>query len=240
MTKIFLISCSFFFLEKVAKWSVPPPPPEGWHPLLWEMLDPPLMEMPNKEGLGRSPIIHPFFPPKAEWKWKDWTGGGSSISPSLGRQQAILPIFPKKFMKLKEFGYLGCARLPKLCVVPDIVEFVTSRFSHFYIAIAYSNSTFCGAWTPAKRAHPWGMHPHASLRSLKGTPPPPWIHQSSKRWAYYVVLRQRKSWLFYNKISHITTFTKKRLLQVLFLLWRDLDLNHNVLAVISDGSTRSI
>ena len=31
----------------------------------------------------------------------------------------------------------------------DIVEFVLGRFSHFNIAIAYSNSTFCGAWTPS-------------------------------------------------------------------------------------------
>ena len=32
---------------------------------------------------------------------------------------------------------------------PDIVKFVLGRFSHFNIAIAYSNSTFCGAWTPS-------------------------------------------------------------------------------------------
>ena len=56
--------------------------------------------------------------------------------------------------------------LLKFYCAPDIVEFVLGRFSHFYIAIAYSNSTFCGAWTPsfceptcklkisAKRAHP--------------------------------------------------------------------------------------
>ena len=29
------------------------------------------------------------------------------------------------------------------------MEFVLGRFSHFCIAIAYSNSTFCGAWTPS-------------------------------------------------------------------------------------------
>ena len=29
--------------------------------------------------------------------------------------------------------------------VRDIVEFVLGRFSHFNIAIAYSNSTLCGA-----------------------------------------------------------------------------------------------
>ena len=28
------------------------------------------------------------------------------------------------------------------------MEFVLGRFSHFNIAIAYSNSKFCGAWTP--------------------------------------------------------------------------------------------
>ena len=32
---------------------------------------------------------------------------------------------------------------------PDIVKFVLGRFSHFNIAIAYSNSTFCGVWTPS-------------------------------------------------------------------------------------------
>ena len=32
---------------------------------------------------------------------------------------------------------------------PGIVEFVLGRFSHFDIAIAYSNSKFCGAWTPS-------------------------------------------------------------------------------------------
>ena len=29
------------------------------------------------------------------------------------------------------------------------MEFVLGRFSHFYIAIAYSSSTFCGTWTPS-------------------------------------------------------------------------------------------
>ena len=44
--------------------------------------------------------------------------------------------------------------------VPDIVEFVLSRFSHFNITIAYSNSKCCGVFVSsfeisAKRAHPW-------------------------------------------------------------------------------------
>ena len=39
----------------------------------------------------------------------------------------------------------GVVILLKLCAAPDFVEFVLSRFSHFYIAIAYSNSTFCAA-----------------------------------------------------------------------------------------------
>ena len=43
----------------------------------------------------------------------------------------------------------GVLVLLKLYWAPDIVEFVLGRFSHFYIAIAYSNSTFCGAWTPS-------------------------------------------------------------------------------------------
>ena len=43
-------------------------------------------------------------------------------------------------------GVLG---LLKFYWAPDIVKFVLGRFSHFNIAIAYSNSTFCGAWTPS-------------------------------------------------------------------------------------------
>ena len=39
--------------------------------------------------------------------------------------------------------------LLKLYWAPDIVKFVLGRFSHFNIAIAYSNSTFCSAWTPS-------------------------------------------------------------------------------------------
>ena len=42
----------------------------------------------------------------------------------------------------------GVLVLLKFYWAPDIVEFVLGRFSHFNIAIAYSNSTFCGAWTP--------------------------------------------------------------------------------------------
>ena len=43
----------------------------------------------------------------------------------------------------------GVLVLPKLYWAPDFMEFVLGRFSHFNIAIAYSNSTFCGAWTPS-------------------------------------------------------------------------------------------
>ena len=43
----------------------------------------------------------------------------------------------------------GVLVLVKFYWAPDIVEFVLGRFSHFNIAIAYSNSIFCGAWTPS-------------------------------------------------------------------------------------------
>ena len=43
----------------------------------------------------------------------------------------------------------GVLVLLKFYWAPDIVEFVLGRFSHFNIAITYSNSTFCGAWTPS-------------------------------------------------------------------------------------------
>ena len=39
--------------------------------------------------------------------------------------------------------------LLKFYRAPDIVEFVLGKFSHFNIAIAYSNSKFCGARTPS-------------------------------------------------------------------------------------------
>ena len=45
--------------------------------------------------------------------------------------------------------FRGVLVLLKLYWAPDIVEFVLGRFSHFNIAITYSNSTFCGAWTPS-------------------------------------------------------------------------------------------
>ena len=43
----------------------------------------------------------------------------------------------------------GVLVLLKFYWAPDIVKFVLGRFSHFNIAITYSNSTFCGAWTPS-------------------------------------------------------------------------------------------
>ena len=47
---------------------------------------------------------------------------------------------------------LGCARFAEIWLkyfwVSYFVEFVLVRFSYFNIAIAYSNSKFCGAWTP--------------------------------------------------------------------------------------------
>ena len=43
----------------------------------------------------------------------------------------------------------GVLVLLKLYGTPDFVEFVLGRFSHFYIATAYSNFTFFDAWTPS-------------------------------------------------------------------------------------------
>ena len=42
-----------------------------------------------------------------------------------------------------------CWNLTKIFWVSYFVEFVLGRFSHFNIAIAYSNSKFCSAWTPS-------------------------------------------------------------------------------------------
>ena len=44
---------------------------------------------------------------------------------------------------------LFCRNLTKIFWVSHFVEFILGRFSHFNIAIAYSNSKFCGAWTPS-------------------------------------------------------------------------------------------
>ena len=52
----------------------------------------------------------------------------------------------------------------KLQWAPDFVEFVLGSFSCFYIEIAYSNVTFCDAYSflahrtiSGKRAHRWGL-----------------------------------------------------------------------------------
>ena len=47
--------------------------------------------------------------------------------------------------------------LLKFYWAPDVVEFVLGRFSHFYIAIAYSDSTFCHAWTRSFCEFTWKM-----------------------------------------------------------------------------------
>ena len=51
----------------------------------------------------------------------------------------------------------GVLVLLKLYWAPDIVEFVLGRFSHFNIAITYSNSTFCGVWTPSFCEFTWKL-----------------------------------------------------------------------------------
>ena len=52
-------------------------------------------------------------------------------------------------MSLAQAECIGVLVLLKFYWAPDIVKFVLGRFSHFNIAISYSNSTFCGAWTPS-------------------------------------------------------------------------------------------
>ena len=49
----------------------------------------------------------------------------------------------------------GLLVLLKFYWAPDIVEFVLGRFSH--IAIAYSNSTFCGSWTQSFCEFTWKL-----------------------------------------------------------------------------------
>ena len=62
----------------------------------------------------------------------------------------LLPSTGKRKLGSRKSMYTrGVLVLLKFYWAPDIVKFVLGRFSHFNIAIAYSNSTFCGAWTPS-------------------------------------------------------------------------------------------
>ena len=45
-----------------------------------------------------------------------------------------------------------------------IVEFVFGRFSHFNIAVAYSNSQFYGAWTPSFCEFTWNFSKTSELQ----------------------------------------------------------------------------
>ena len=51
--------------------------------------------------LGNKAVADPGFP-----------RGGGANSPGEGRQHTILPYFPENYMKLKEFGPPGGARVP--------------------------------------------------------------------------------------------------------------------------------
>ena len=44
-------------------------------------------------------------------------------------------------------SYPACTLLVQIYWAPDFAEFMLGRCSYLCIAIAYSNSTFCGAWT---------------------------------------------------------------------------------------------
>ena len=51
----------------------------------------------------------------------------------------------------------GVLVLLKFHWAPGIMEFVLDRFSHFNIAIAYSNSKVCGTWTPIFCEFTWNF-----------------------------------------------------------------------------------
>ena len=64
-----------------------------------------------------------------------------------------------RMLSLRHVPYMGICQLwkhnhmtmgvlvsLKFCWAPDIVEFVLDRFWYFVIAIAYSDSKFCGTW----------------------------------------------------------------------------------------------
>ena len=103
------------------------------------------------------PIILQIFCRKLHENERIWTPKGrASLTPLWIRQCLRIRIYflPNQNFGLKlRFapvnGTWGVLVLLKFYWAPDIVKFVLGRFSHFNIAIAYSNSTFCGAWTPS-------------------------------------------------------------------------------------------
>ena len=61
------------------------------------------------------------------------------------------------FVPFARVGSWGVLVLLRFYWAPYIVEFVLGRFSHFNIAIAYSNSTFCGTWTSCFYEFTWKL-----------------------------------------------------------------------------------
>ena len=97
--------------------------------------------------------------------------GSSSVSGKWQRQQqrqVPIDLYLPLHLTLK-MGPRGVLVLLKFYWAPDIVKFVLGRFSHFNIAIAYSNSTFCGAWTPSFCEFTWKL---SKFQQNEHTPDP--------------------------------------------------------------------
>ena len=85
-------------------------------------------------------------------------------------------------------GNSGVCSFCRICAkfqwAPDFVEFVFGRFAHFYIAIAYSNSTFCGTWTPSFCEFTWKLSKFQQNEHTPGsTTETAWkIHMKHAKW----------------------------------------------------------
>ena len=120
------------------------------------------------------------------------------------------------------FTQRNCSRgvliLLKFYWAPDIVKFVLGTFSHFYIAIAYSNSTFCGTWTPIFCEFTWKLSKFQQNEHTPGV--------SSFRWNLAVFNRKGfhtsivMLWEKQSRRTWICTLTSKTSTPLLYK-WRE-------------------
>ena len=90
-----------------------------------------------------------------EW-WVEWSESRYETESFLEKCWRSMKYYITKLLVMISSDYIhravtfwGVLVLLKFYWAPDIVKFVLGRFSHFNIAIAYSNSTFCGTRTPS-------------------------------------------------------------------------------------------
>ena len=105
------------------------------------------------------------------WIWS-WTRTTSPCKIYINRNKCFDNIILFFFFWFFSLIYLklwldllpwGVFVLLKFYWVPDIVQLVLGRFSHFNIAIAYSNSKFCGTWTSSFCELTWNFSKTSTL-----------------------------------------------------------------------------